>query len=72
MVNLLGEKMILGNQDLQKLLDTIRKKYETELVPITVGSDQLRVLTIRNLDEIIEETAEKEAIGINPSGRVYS
>lgn len=55
--------MILEDQDLQKLLDTIRQKYETELVPITVGSEQLRFLTIQNLDEVIVETAEKGETG---------
>ncbi len=48
----------LKEKELQGILNSIKERYDTELVPIGIGSAQLRILTIRNLDEIIEKSVE--------------
>ncbi len=48
----------MERKELQKILDTIKERYETELVPIGIHSKNLRVLTLKDIDEVTEKAVE--------------
>ncbi len=47
----------------QEILNRIEAKYETELVPIGMKSAQLKILTVKDIDVLIEKSAEKAKPG---------
>ncbi|HEC32414.1 MAG TPA: methyltransferase domain-containing protein [Deltaproteobacteria bacterium] len=58
-----GSKEFLGDDELQDILNRIKARYKTELVPIGIRSAQLKILAVKDIDALIDQAVTKSGTG---------